>query len=258
MTLVLPPRLTASAEAVSDAAERRGLCTVQLPTFAVPSGLRAEHLHAGPTFADAVAPALDIALLQASEDWLARLPYEYTQREILAMPIREAWALRRPAFVKSPNDKGIRALVYTDGSRLPGPDQVDPQTPVLVSDVVEFTAEYRLHVLDGMVHTGSQYAERSELRLGPLPPDASAFGADLLAGYGDTLPTAIVVDVGVSNGRWAVIEANAAWASGIYTADPQRALDVILRATGPVDAVTSRNRPYLRMPTGRVPQPAAD
>ncbi len=254
MTLVLPPRLTASAEAVRDAAHRRGLHTVQLPTFAVPDGLRAGHLHAGPSFADVVAPALDIALLQAPEDWLARLPFDFTRREILAMPIREAYELRRPAFVKSPNDKEIRAVVYTDGSRLPGPDQLDPQTPVLVSDVVEFTAEYRLHLLDGAVHTGSQYAERGKLRLGPLPSDASAFGAELLAAYGHTLPTAIVVDVGVVGGRWAVVEANAAWASGIYAADPRRALDVVLRAAGPIGAVGARDRPYLR-PSASVPRP---
>lgn len=224
---------------------------MQFTTFEVPAGARAEHLHAGPNFADAVAPALGIALLEAPQDWLACLPREFTQREILAMPIREAYALRRPAFIKSPNDKGIRALVYADGSRLPGPDQVDPQTTVLVSDVVECAAEYRLHLLDGRVHTGSQYAEKGTLRLGPLSPDALAFGTELLAGHGHTLPTAIVVDVGMVDGRWAVIEANAAWASGIYTADPQRALDVILRATGRVDDVTSRDRPFLRTRAGK-------
>ncbi|MFD9865365.1 ATP-grasp domain-containing protein [Streptomyces alboflavus] len=79
--------------------------------------------------------------------------------------LREAYALRRPAFIKSPKGKGIRALVYADGSWLPGPEQLDPYTPVLVSDVVEFTAEYRLHVLDGKVHTGSQYAEHGKLHL---------------------------------------------------------------------------------------------
>lgn len=251
VTLVLPPRLTASAEAVRDAARRRGLRTVQLPTFAVPDGLRAAHLHAGPGFADAVAPALGIALLQAPADWLARLPRAFTRRRIDAVPIQEAYALRRPAFVKSPNDKGIRALVYTDGSRLPGSDEVDPRTPVLVSDVVEFTDEYRLHLLDGAVHTGSRYAEGGRLSLGPLPDGAAAFAEELLAECGATLPSAVVVDVGRVGGRWAVIEANAAWASGVYTADPDRALDVVLRAAGPATALTARDRPFVRVPEGR-------
>jgi hypothetical protein len=249
VTLVLPPRLTTSAQALRDAAHRRGLPTVQLPTFAVPADVRAAHLHAGPSFADAVAPALNIALLQAPEDWLARLPREYTRREITFGPIREAYNLRRPAFIKSPNDKRIPALVYTDGSRLPGPDAVDPHTPVLISDVVEFAVEYRLYLLDGTVHTGSQYAQQGRLSPGPLSKGAAAFGAELLAECRDTLPSAIVVDVGMTDGHWSVIEANAAWASGMYAADPQRALDVVLQAAGPTDAVISRDQPFLRVPS---------
>lgn len=248
MTLVLPPRLTDSAQVLREAAHRRGLHTVQLPTFAVPADLRAEHLHAGPGFADVVAPALGIALLQAPMDWLARLPREFTRREIHLVPIREAYSLRRPAFIKSPNDKQIPALVYTDGSRLPGPDEVDPHTPVLISDVMEFATEYRLYLLDGVVHTGSRYARNGRLSLGPLDEDAAAFGAELLTECGDTLPSAIVVDVGRADGHWSVIEANAAWASGMYTSDPQRALDVVLQAAGPNSATTPRDHPFLRNP----------
>ncbi|WP_312018596.1 ATP-grasp domain-containing protein [Streptomyces sp. I05A-00742] len=252
-TLVLPPRLTASAEAVRDAARRRGMRTEQLPGFTVPAGLRAQHLHAGPGFADAVAPVLGIAPLEAPVDWLARLPRAFTRREVLAMPLGEAHALRRPAFVKSPNDKGIRAMVYADGSRLPGPDAVDPATPVLVSDVVEFTVEHRLFVLDGAVRGGSRYGERGRLALGPLAPEAARFGAELLAAHGDTLPSAVVVDVGTVEGHWAVIEANAAWASGLYTTEPDTALDVVLRAAGPDAAVAARDRPFVRGGTGTRP-----
>ncbi|MET8041317.1 ATP-grasp domain-containing protein [Micromonospora sp. NPDC005215] len=248
MTLVLPPRLTASAQRLRDAAHRRGLPTVQLATFEVPAGLQADHLHAGPTFADAVAPLLGIAPLEAPHDWLAGLPRDFTHREITVVTIGEAYELRRPAFVKSPNDKTIRAMIYTDGSRLPGPDAVDRQTPVLVSDIVDFAAEYRLHLLDGAVHAGSQYAEQGRLRLGPATADALAFGADLLAGFGHTLPTAIVVDVGVIDGHWAVIEPNAAWASGAYQADPDLVLDVVLRAAGPRTTVSDHDRQFIRPP----------
>ncbi|MFF0739383.1 ATP-grasp domain-containing protein [Streptomyces sp. NPDC004111] len=252
-TLVLPPRLTASAQTMRATAQARGLVTVQLPTFDIPAELRAGHLHAGPDFADRVAPPLGIGLLQAPEDWLARLPHTWTGRHIAAMPIREAYELRRPAFIKSPNDKQIRAMVYSDGSRLPGPDEVDAETTVvLVSDVVEFSAEYRLYLLDGTVHTGSRYAEHGRLSLGPLSAEATSFGTDLLAECGQALPSAIVVDVGKIDGRWAVIEANAAWASGMYTSDPQRALDVLLRAAAPAHTCTARDRPFLRSPGTQV------
>jgi hypothetical protein len=48
----------------------------------------------------------------------------------------------------------------------------------------------------------------------------------------------------------AVIEANAAWASGLYTSDPQRALDVLLRAAAPVQSIAARDRRFLRSPRG--------
>ena len=78
----------------------------------------------GPDFHDdlevaAMLRELGIALLEAPANWLATLPGEFTRREIRAVPLREAYALRRPVFVKSPNDKGITARVYADGSRLP-------------------------------------------------------------------------------------------------------------------------------------------
>ncbi|WNF27609.1 ATP-grasp domain-containing protein [Streptomyces sp. C11-1] len=272
-TLVLPPRLTASARALRDTALRRGLRILECPRFAVPEELagqpeteqgtgretgqgtgqgteRAVHLHAGPSFADAVAPALGIALLEAPADWLARLPRALTLREIRAVPIREAYRLRRPAFVKSPNDKSISALVYADGSRLPGPDAVNPATVVLVSDVLAFAAEYRLHLLDGAVHTAGRYAEGGRLRLGPADADALAFGRDVLAAAGGSLPSAVVVDVGRDDeGRWAVVEANAAWASGCYDADRDRALDTVLRAAGPAAALSPHDRAFVRAET---------
>ncbi|RUP65570.1 hypothetical protein SSPNP10_25010 [Streptomyces sp. NP10] len=205
------------------------------------------HLHAGPSFADVVAPALGIALLEIPADWLARLPRALTQREIRAMPIGEAYRLRRPAFVKSPNDKGIPALVYADGSRLPGPDAVDPATVVLVSDVMTFAVEYRLFLLDGAVHTAGQYAEAGRLRLGPPGLAALAFGREVLAAAGDRLPSAVVVDIGRDDdGRWAVIEANAAWASGCYGVDPDRALDTVLRAAGPATDLSPHDRAFVR------------
>ncbi|MFJ1781464.1 ATP-grasp domain-containing protein [Streptomyces anulatus] len=261
--LVLPPRLTASARTLRATALRRGLRIVEATASAVPEGLgsprwaegigctgsdgHAVHLHAGPSFADVVAPALGIALLEAPADWLARLPRALTQRDIRATTIGEAYRLRRPAFVKSPNDKSVSALVYADGSRLPGPDAVDPATVVLVSDVMTFSVEYRLHLLDGAVHAAGQYAEAGRLRVGPPDGDALAFGRDVLAAAGETLPSAIVVDVGRDDeGRWAVIEANAAWASGCYSADPDRALETVLRAAGPATALSPHDRDFVR------------
>lgn len=233
-------------QAVRMAAEHRGLATVRLPTFDVPPGLAAEHLHAGPEFADAVASRLGIALLEAPVDWLARLPRGLTRRRIAAVPIRQAWQLRSPAFIKSPNDKRIKAMIYSDGTRLPGPDAVDADTVVLVSNLIDFISEHRLFVLDGQVHAASQYAEDGRLHIADAPADALAFGKELLAEIGANVPSAVVVDIGDTADGWVVIEANAAWASGCYHADPDQVLDVVLRAALPVGRVLDRDKPFLR------------
>ncbi|MFF3242763.1 hypothetical protein ACFYWY_03275 [Streptomyces sp. NPDC002870] len=46
--------------------------------------------------------------------------------------------------------------------------------------------------------------------------------------------------------EWAVVEANMAWFSTCYAADPDRALDVVLRSAGPRAQVAERDRPFRR------------
>ncbi|GAA0296268.1 hypothetical protein GCM10009540_14260 [Streptomyces turgidiscabies] len=213
-------------------------------------GAEGATLYAGPLFADAVATGLGLGLLEAPPDWLARLPYELTHRAIEFSTVAEARQLRRPAFVKPPNDKSFPARVYPDGSRLPGPDAVDDGTPVLVSDIVTFAVEYRLFLLDGEVRTGSRYLTDGELDVVPLDEDPRraevlAFAGRLAPSY---LPSAVVVDVGLltEGSRWAVVEANAAWASGHYACDPDAALDVVLHAARPEGELGSADRAFLR------------
>ncbi|WP_412539683.1 ATP-grasp domain-containing protein [Longispora sp. K20-0274] len=209
-----------------------------------------------------------MAPLEAPEGWLAGLPAEFLRRDVRLVPIREAHTLRRPVFAKSPNDKSIKAMVYADGTRLPGSDAVHPSTPVLVSDPVDVVEEFRLHVFEGRVHTGSQYGDDGALRMAPLAghlreAEVLAFAAELLAEQAVELPSAIVLDVGtvrpLSGGpaRWAVIEANAAWAAGCYEADVERALDVVLRAAGPSGDLSDHDRRFVRPATSPGPVPGS-
>ncbi|WP_406278612.1 ATP-grasp domain-containing protein [Embleya sp. NBC_00896] len=251
--LVLGPRGTDTDRALIGAAHRRDLPVRRLHTWRVPddlAGTRA-HLYAGPLFADATARDLDLALLEVPDDWLARLPPALTHRAITATTLEHARTLRRPAFVKPPNDKSFAARVYRDGTELPGDDIVDPGTAVLVSDPIVFHTEYRLFCLDGAVHAASRYATAGDLDIAPIHAcargsDALAFGADVLAASRADLPSAIVVDVGETDAGWAVVEANAAWASGGYGCDIDRVLDVVLRAGGPRREQRPRDTPFIR------------
>jgi hypothetical protein len=112
--LVLPPRPNSTAELLAESARRRGLAVEPLPVPVVPPRLRhadGGHLYAGPIFAAAVASELDLALLEPADDWLARLPYEFTGREIILTTLGEARWATTPMFVKPPRDKTLPAGV---------------------------------------------------------------------------------------------------------------------------------------------------
>jgi len=251
-TLFLSPRVTATGHALAQAARRRAMHVETLREWRVPEqwrGAAGASLYAGPLFADTVAGELGLGLLEAPANWLARLPRELTCRDIEFTTVAEARQLRRPAFVKPPNDKSFPARVYPDGSGLPGPDAVDDAEPVLVSDIVAFAVEYRLFLLDGEVRTGSRYATGGELDVAALKEDPHH--GEVLAFAGQLaslqLPSAIVVDVGLIDGTgWAVVEANAAWASGHYACDADAALDVVLRAARPEAEGAATDRRFLR------------
>ncbi|MFJ4848253.1 MULTISPECIES: ATP-grasp domain-containing protein [unclassified Streptomyces] len=261
-TLFLSPRTTATGRALATAAHRRGIPAHTLREWRVPAELSTApgpSLYAGPLFADAVAgdQGLSLALLEADADWLARLPLELTQRHIEFTTLAEARGLRRPAFVKPPNDKSFPARVYRDGSGLPGPDAVDDDAPVLVSDIVAFDVEYRLFLCDGQVLTGSRYATGGELDVAPLDADPARggvldFAARLFAPGVPALPSAVVVDVGRVAGNWAVVEANAAWASGHYACDEDAVLDVVLRAAAPAQGPGMAGDARFRRPVATV------
>ncbi|MFF0415788.1 ATP-grasp domain-containing protein [Kitasatospora sp. NPDC004745] len=276
--LLLAPRINETGLQLRTAAGRRGLRAAVAQAWQAPPELlgSAVHVYGGPLFADAVGRELDLALLEPSADWLARLPHALTGRQVACTTLAEARRLRRRAFVKPPADKLFAARVYPDGGALPGPELLDGDTPVLVSEVVRFRSEYRLFVLDGTVRAASRYAVDGDLSVAPLgttndsgangswaagsgaadaevdaaeAADALAFTAEVLAasGPGAALPSAVVVDVGLTDdGRWAVVEANAAWASGGYAADPEGVLDVVLRAGGPAARLPGSDRPFLR------------
>ncbi|BCJ73144.1 hypothetical protein CS0771_26880 [Catellatospora sp. IY07-71] len=282
--LILPPRVTETGLAYADAARRRGMRVETVHGWRLPEHLAGHpgaHLYAGPLFADAVGAELGIGLLEPDPDWLTRLPRALTRRGVVFTTLARARGLDRPAFVKPPDDKSFPARVYPSGAALPGPEVLEGDTSVLVSDVVEFHVEFRCFVAAGVVRAVSRYAVGGELDVasadddvrsadaaafaqtvcavsapfaGSAPRGGAAAGAavDVDRVRRPGLPSAVVVDVGLiadpGSGRpeWAVIEANAAWASGHYAADADAALDVALRSAMPRAEIAPADVPYLR------------
>ncbi|MFE6911496.1 ATP-grasp domain-containing protein [Streptomyces erythrochromogenes] len=247
--LLLSAARTSTAELIASAAVRRGYDVTDRAADA--EGRRA-HWYGGPRAAARLAGPLGLGLLEPADDWLAHLPHPLLRRRVRLTTLDEARELRERAFVKPPSAKIdlLPAAVHEDGTGLPG--GLDGSTPVLVSDVVEFAAEYRLFVLDGEAVTGSRYAVHGRLDPAPLDAGSRAFARTVLDAAAAGLPSAVGLDIGrLADGDWAVVEANMAWYAHCYAADPDRVLDTVLRAAGPIDAVTARDRPYLSGPAAR-------
>ncbi|SNT44288.1 protein of unknown function [Actinacidiphila glaucinigra] len=254
--LVMPGQWTSTMELLAVEAAGRGMAVraAEEPGLAGPA-----YWYGGPVAGARLAGRLGFALLEPTDGWLGELPEEFTGRQVRAGTIADAWAIDQPTFIKPPRDKSFPADIYSDGSRLPS--NLDPATPVLLSDVVTFAAEYRLFLLDGQIATASRYAVFGRLDPRPLGTDRAdwataaqitEFTDRLAAVAGHTLPSAVVVDVGQlldpyrPGHRWAVVEANMAWFSHAYAADPARVLDVILRAAGPREHTQPRDLAFER------------
>ncbi|MFE9461975.1 ATP-grasp domain-containing protein [Streptomyces californicus] len=265
--LALAPHRSGTATLLSEAARRRGMEVAVLPAGSVPGRYRGRedaHYYGGPRFAARAAGPLGVALLEPHDGWLDALPAAFTGRAVSRVPLSEARRRTGPFFAKPPTDKSFPAAVHRDGSTLPPPPPGSGDPLVQVSEVVDWEEEFRIFLLDGEIRTGSRYARHGRLDPAPLAGHCGeaavrAFVRELTAECGHTLPGGVVVDVGRMRapGRaavWAVVEANMAWFSTVYAADPGLALDVVLRSAGPAALLGERDRPFRRAcSTGAAP-----
>jgi hypothetical protein len=250
-TLILSPRYTADSIALRAAALDRGWEVLRLPSWRPPEGLSAAGAvpYGEPLFCALVAEALGLALLEPPLDWLSKIPRALTSREVRFSSLGEARALEGPRFIKPADDKCFPAAVYPSGAALPAPGPLPEETPVLISEPVSFAAEYRCFVRDGRVRALSRYAVDGAPAPGEEAPGeevdaAGAFAAAVLAGA--PFPPAAALDVGrLSGGGFAVVEANPATSSGIYSCDPSAVLEVIARVAVPRGSLTAEDAAWI-------------
>ena len=236
-TLVLSARTNADNQRLWREAVRRGW-SVQRVT-----GPRCEPidddvvLYVEPIFAPSLCADLGVSLIDPGDDWLPSLPFELVNRRIELTTVAAARRCPGPVFVKPPNDKSFVARVY--GPDDPLPCDLAGSSAVLVAEAVEFVREYRAFVHGRTVQAISPYIRNGQLS---SVVDYAAPAAERAAAHAfldhvlndRRVPDveAVVIDVGcLADGRWAVVEANGCWGSGLYGCDAAAALDVIAAAT---------------------------
>ncbi len=257
--LLLPPRVTDGSQALQRAALNLGWRVERLENWRPPLWLRDEHLvfYGEPLFADVVAGPLGLALLEPTPDWLTQLPGGYLRREVRAGTLAEGKRCTAPIFLKPALDKCFPAGVYASGAALPANIELLPETtPVLLAEPAQWELEFRCFVLERAVAAMSPYLRAGALVEAedgswPASPEETAeaehYIQTVLADRAIRLPPAVVVDIGRIAGRgWAIIEANAAWGSGLYGCEPERVLPVLQRATLKENAVPPEDRAWVR------------
>ncbi|QDU57397.1 ATP-grasp domain-containing protein [Aeoliella mucimassa] len=187
--------------------------------------------------APSLASQLGVELSLLTDDWLPQLPEKYRLRQVELTTLGDIVEADLPRFLKPPNEKSFPAKVYEKVDSLLA--DYGETTTVLSATPVEWVAEFRCFCLDSQVRTLSPYLRRGELSAldgftatDEELRDAKHFAESVLNDQRVTVPRAVVLDVGIIEGfGWAVVEANAAWGSGIYGCDPNEVLDVLKQAT---------------------------
>jgi hypothetical protein len=244
-TLVLAPRYTQDSNRLWQAAltlAAQGWNVQRLHSHQAPPELIEQDvvLYGEGLFVRVIAEQLGLALFEPPAHWLSDLPAEHRLRDVHLTTLAEARSLSGKAFIKPALDKSFDARVYDSGAELPASEYFDDATPTLVSEPVMWEIEYRCFITDRQLRTLAPYVRNRETLTddsgewqtsAPEDDEAAAFINVLLADVRVSLPPAVVVDVGKIAGRgWAVIEANPAWASGLYGNDALAVLRVVQRS----------------------------
>jgi hypothetical protein len=140
--------------------------------------------------------------------------------------------IRRPVFVKSMQQKLIRAAVYSSADQLRYESCSLPESTALIaSEVVNFSSEHRLFVLNGQIVAHSEYADNVQEE--GLLDAATMFLREF------PTASAFVLDMGFLPGRgWAIVEANPVWGASLRGCPADKVLGCIAAATTAWQAVS--------------------
>lgn len=255
-TLVLSTWSLPASRALADAALESGWKAIAFDDLANKKIRGKVVFYGGTDLALTVASRFRLALLEPSFDLLARLPLEFRLRAVQYGSFAELNRLKAPTFVK-PADalkKTFDAGIYANSREIRTHHGVEPASPVLLAEPVEWSAEYRCFILDEQVAAWSPYISfgrpvwkpfaRGTLA-GQTPPSLQSFCERLFSRSGVSFPPAFVMDVGLIDERgWAVVEFNPAWCSGVLGADPRKVLAVLDRACQTERGLSGADRPW--------------
>jgi hypothetical protein len=226
LTLVVPEKPDVERDEVAAAWEADVGPVIRLGKFWEPPAIdrRLVRLYGNDTFCLVLAQLLDLTLLSPPDDLLVGLDSRWLRRSVDVVALGDVGNESFPRFVKPLVPKQFRAAVYAAPATLMAETAgLESETQLLVSEPVEIGAEVRCFVLDGCVVTAAVYEGACELS------DAVSFANRFVNEV--PLPATAALDVGLVNGEFAVIEANATWGAGLNGCDPHTVIECLQVAT---------------------------
>lgn len=242
--LIVYSRYTPSTRALLRAASALGWKTARAqstppPEFALETDLA---IFGTPPGVYELAQEAKRRLLSCPAGWEAALPEVYRRRWIRSSAFSELELPGdQPFFLKPALSKSFEPAVYTRSEL--AALEVPAEAQVLLAEPVHFECELRFFVAGrqtcASAFTRVHHEELTRRSAVPASAhrEASEFVERLLADSVVDRPPGFVLDVGLIEGRgWAVVEANEAWAAGLYGCDPVDVLPVLLASCVPLDS----------------------
>ncbi len=228
LNLLIPEKPDAERDAVAAAWEASGGSVNRLARFWEPPQLPhgSIRVYGNETFCLVLQEKLALRLETPADDLMLAVPAPFLHRSLAKHRLVDLPDDGFPLFAKSLIPKLIASRVYASAAELAAACVgLDPLTEFLVSDPVVISAEARSFVLDGDILDLALYEGQAHLK------NARVFIESLLSEL--TLPRTVVVDVGLVDGRWCLIEFNATWGAGLNGCHAGRVLPAIAAASDP-------------------------
>lgn len=214
-------------DAVADVWSAAGGEVLRLGRFWDPLALDPERVrvYGADSYCQVLAKKLGLVLVSPPDDVLLHLAPTLTKRALRGATLADAGTLAFPAFIKTLVPKLIRSRVYDSAADLAAEARgLEPETALLVSEIVTFVAEARSWLLGTEVLSIACY--EGDVDVTAARELAAAIARD------PAMTSPCVVDVGLTDDRgWVAIEANAAWGAGLNGCDPVAAARCIAVAT---------------------------
>ncbi len=245
--LLLHNRYSYSALDIEKVAKLRGWTVVRINDFNVAEVIAKFPVHKVIYYGDTIQlprilPQLPITPYNLSQQLLSSLP-EISKRQVTSCAF---WQLIQPfnqeMFCKPFGDKFFEAKVYHIGQTIELdhqdfiPSKGRENDLVQLSPRIEITNEVRCFCLNGEILTSSWYRIEGKVVMGNCENVLDEFLIRELRGYVKKIyetysyefPPGTVLDFAWSKELgWFLLEQNQAWASSIYSCNPEKCLDVV-------------------------------